>query len=99
MEVRALQLKDQQKICMLSSNVGVPYTTLRHLMKKGHLRRHTSALKPLLTEENKVARVSYALDEVDGATLGGDGVVAQFKNMYNRVDINEKWLARLAFGQ
>jgi hypothetical protein len=55
MEVRALRLTDRQNFCMLLSNVGVPYTTLHHLMKKGHLRRHTSALKPFLTEENMVA--------------------------------------------
>jgi hypothetical protein len=68
-------------------------------MKKGHLRRHTSTLKPLLTEENKVARVRYALDEVDGATLGGDGVVAQFKNMYNHVDIDKKWFYQTTDGK
>jgi hypothetical protein len=100
MEVRALQLTDQQNFRMLSSNVGVPYTTLRHLMKKGHLQRHTSALKPFLTEENMVARVSYALDEVDGVTLGAcDGVVAQFKNMYDHVDIDEKWFYQTTDGK
>jgi hypothetical protein len=32
-------------------------------------------------------------------TLGGDGVVAQFKNMYDGVDINEKWFYQTTDGK
>ena len=93
-EVRTnVRLNDRQNLSLLSRNIGVPYVTLHRMMTNGHFRWHTSALKPHLTEENKVARVAYALDEVDGATLvggGGGGGVAQFKNMYDPVDINER---------
>ena len=54
------------------------------MFKLGHFRWHTSALKPFLTEENKASRGAYALEEIDGATLGGaaaDGVV-RFKGRH-----------------
>jgi hypothetical protein len=56
-------------------------------------------LKPHLTEENKVARVAYALDEIDVATLVGGGGVVQFKDMYDRVDVDEKWFYQTEDGK
>jgi hypothetical protein len=58
----------------------------------------TSALKPFLTEENKVSRVAYAMEEIDGATLGGAGV-ATFKDMFDRVDVDEKWFYQTTDGK
>jgi hypothetical protein len=87
-EVRAMPFSDRQTLRQLSKNLSVPRSTLQLMLKKGHFKHHTSALKPFLTEENKVSRVAYALDEIDGATLGG---VVRFKDMFDRVDIDEKW--------
>jgi hypothetical protein len=53
-----------------------------------------------LTEENKVSRVAYALEEIDGTTLGAaieDGVV-RFKDMFDHVDANEKWFYQTSDG-
>ena len=86
--VRAMPFSDRQTVAQLSKNLSVPRSTLRSMFKTGHFRHHTSALKPFLTEQNKVSRVAYALEEIDGATLGG---VVQFKDMFDRVDIDEKW--------
>jgi hypothetical protein len=91
--VQAMPLTDRQMLSQLSKNLLVPKTTLLGMLKQGHFRWHTSALKPFLTEETRVARVAYALEEIDGATVNGaaaDGVV-RFKNMYDCVDVNEKW--------
>jgi hypothetical protein len=72
-------------------NLSVPQSTIQRLFKKGHFRCHTSALKPFfLTEENKVSRVAYALEEIDRATIGGAGV-ATFKDIFDYVDVDEKW--------
>jgi hypothetical protein len=46
-----------------------------------------------LTKENKVSRAAYALEEIDGATLGAaaaDGVV-RFNDMFDCVNVDEKW--------
>jgi hypothetical protein len=53
------------------------------------LRRQTSTLKPLLTEENKAARFAYAIEEVN-RVAGQDGEF-RFKDMMDRVDVDEKW--------
>ena len=70
---------------MLAQNVAVPVPTLHRLFKKGFFWRHTSSLKPFLTEENKVSRVAYCLEEIDGATVVGGGEV-HYKDMFDRVD-------------
>ena len=75
----------------LSSQVAVPKSTLFKMMaKEGMFRRNTSSLKPHLTDENKAARFAYALEEVYPVVGQHDGEL-RFKNMYDRVDIDEKW--------
>jgi hypothetical protein len=64
----------------------------------GVLRCHTSALKPFLTEENMVSRVAYCLDEIDGAAVTG-GEEVRYKNMFDRVDIDEKWFYQTSNGK
>jgi hypothetical protein len=96
--VRQLRLTERQNFRMLAKNVAVPLPTLHRLFKKGVFRRHTSALKPFLTEENKVSRVAYCLDEIDGATVTGGGEV-RFKGMFDRVDIDEKWFYQTSDGK
>jgi hypothetical protein len=55
-----------------------------------------------LTEENKkVSRVAYALEEIDGATLGAvaaDGVM-RFKDMFDCVDVDGKWFCQTSDGK
>ena len=96
--VRNLRLTERQNFCMLAQNIAVPVPTLHRLFKKGCFRRHTSALKPFLTEENKVARVAYCLEEIDGATVVGVGP-PHFKDMFDRVDIDEKWFYQTSDGK
>ena len=96
--VRQLRLTDRQNFRMLAQNVAVPLPTVYRLFTKGVFRRHTSALKPFLTEENKVSRVAYCLEEIDGATLTGGGEV-RYKDMFDRVDIDEKWFYQTTDGK
>jgi hypothetical protein len=56
-------------------------------MKEDHaLRRISSAIKPLLTEKNKVARLRYCLEHVNP-----DG---SFYNFFDHIHIDEKWFYR-----
>jgi hypothetical protein len=72
--VRNLRLTERQNFRMLAQNIAVPAPTLHRLFKKGCFRCHTAPLKPFLTEENKVAtRVAYCLEEIDGASVVGEG--------------------------
>jgi hypothetical protein len=88
--VRNLRLTERQNFCMLAQNIAVPVPTLHRMFKKGCFRCHASPLKPFLTEENQVARVAYCLEEIDGATVFGEGPV-HYKDMFDWVDIDEKW--------
>jgi hypothetical protein len=54
-------------------------------LKEKQIRRITSELKPLLTEENKKARVDYALRQLEPCSLEDDPI---FKAAMNVVHID-----------
>jgi hypothetical protein len=60
------------------------------MKKEGMFCRHSSSWQPHLTEQHMAARFAYALDEEVHPVQGPDGCY-QFKDMYDRVDVNEKW--------
>lgn len=73
----------------LSAFLSIPLSSLHRLQTRdGAIRRHSSSLKPLLSPENKVARVEYVLDEVFPVSVDGKYF---FKDMFDRVDVDEKW--------
>jgi hypothetical protein len=74
----------------MSKALNFPKSTLHYLIhKEGLFHRHTSALQPHLTDKHKLARFMYALDEVYPVP-NPDGEY-RFKNIYDRVDVDEKW--------
>ena len=96
-QVEELALRDRITYENLSKKIGIPRTTLQLMLRKGEFKRHTSSLKPTLTEDQKIARVMYCLDEIyprphqDGSF--------HYKNMYDRVDIDETWFHMTQDGQ
>ena len=81
--VSQIPLHDRQTLDRFSYVVGIPKTSLWRLLKNGHLKRHTSSLKPLLTDSNKEERVKFCLSFVQDNNL--------FDDMYSYVHIDEKW--------
>lgn len=67
----------------LSSAINIPKTTLHRALKSRLLRRHSNAIKPLLTIENMRTRVEFALSHIRDNGL--------FIDMYDHVHIDEKW--------
>ena len=62
----------------------VPRGTIhRVICKEDVLRQHSSTVKPTLTDENKLARLEFCLNERGQNDL--------FKDMFDRVHIDEKW--------
>ncbi len=91
-EVRSLGMKERNTWRNLSQSVGIPCTTLHDLYKTGKVfRRYRSSLKPYLTEENKLARLLHALEEVDLGTVDRDNETGFYKDFYDCVDVDEKW--------
>ena len=90
-KAREVKLNHRKTYRRLAKELGVSKSTIwRALREEGLFRRHTNALKPTLTEANKYARLVYALDQVDESTIRSRGA-AKFKDMYDRVHIDEKW--------
>ncbi|KAH9103450.1 hypothetical protein LEN26_015292 [Aphanomyces euteiches] len=59
---------------------------MRHMMEESRKAR-SSHIKPLLTDANKMKRLRFALDFLRPGLHG----THFFKNMYNRVYVDEKW--------
>lgn len=69
----------------LSHAIKIPRSSLHDLMKRdAKIKRISSAIKPLLTEKNKIERLKFCLSMVDSAT-------GFFDTMYNQVHVDEKW--------
>jgi hypothetical protein len=72
----------------LAGELGTPESTLQDIMnnsKKDHgFRRHSSALKPALTEGNKHERVLWAVSKIDMDA-------GRFELMEDEIHVDEKW--------
>ena len=55
------------------------------LHMKGGLKPHSSALKPVLTEQNKYSWLFFALEMIDPTDP------TKSKDMYNYIHVDEKW--------
>jgi len=86
--IKGVELSKRTTVKNLSLAVKVPTSTLHRLLTEGVLKRWNSRVKPILSEQNKVARVLYCVEEIFPVE-GEDGY--HFKDFYDRVDIDEKW--------
>ena len=81
--VRSVPLRRRKCVRDLAEQIGLPKSTLQRLMKNDNgFRRHSSALKPMLTEANKYERVLWALSKIDGRA---------YKTMEDEIHVDEKW--------
>lgn len=81
--VTEVPLSRRTTLRSLAAATGVPTTTLWRKMKEGAIRRHSNSIKPLLTEENRVARLKFCLSMMETPST--------FGNMYDVVHVDEKW--------
>jgi hypothetical protein len=83
-QIRALPFSKRRKIRLISKALKVSSSVIQRLLAKGNLIRHSSKIKPLLTQENKLERVNFATSWIREDTLN-------FESMDNVVHIDEKW--------
>ncbi|XP_057783851.1 uncharacterized protein LOC131001479 [Salvia miltiorrhiza] len=86
--VQQIDLHQRTTLTSLSEALRVSYLKLYRLFKQGVLRRHSSAIKPYLKEENKTIRLEFCLSMLDESTIFND---PKFKGMYNYVHSDDKW--------
>ena len=71
----------------VSRELGVSKSKIQRLLRKGKLRRHSSCIKPYLTNENKHTRLKWCIDMIDQGLLDDQ----KFKDLFDFVFIDEKW--------
>ncbi|MEN9567564.1 MAG: hypothetical protein RLZZ69_2760 [Cyanobacteriota bacterium] len=85
-DVKTVPLSQRSTLRSLSAAISIPKSTLHRKFKQGQLRRHSNAIKPLLTETNKSQRTEFAL------SLLVPGINPPvFQEMFDCVHVDEKW--------
>jgi hypothetical protein len=82
-----LLLRIEPPLKMHVKQLAFKKTLLKH-MKEGKVRKHTSSIKPYLTNENKKARLQWCVDMLEHESLHGN---LRFKSIFDHVSIDEKW--------
>ena len=88
-EIMALPLRKRCNIRSMANALNISKSALHRQVKWGKVRRHTSSLKPGLTDKNKVQRLRFCLQELQTPTTNNQ--VISFKDMYNGIHVDEKW--------
>jgi predicted site-specific integrase-resolvase len=70
----------------VSNRLGITKSRIRRYLKKGLLRRHSSSIKPYLTDANKKTRLKWCSDMIEQALVGDP----KFKDFFDYVFIDEK---------
>jgi hypothetical protein len=85
--LRNIPLKQRMIIEDVSSRLGISKSRIQRYLKKGLLRRHSSSIKPYLTNANKKTRFRWCIDMIEQGLVDGP----KFKDLSDFVFIDEKW--------
>ena len=83
--IKNIPLRKRRTQRKLAASLGVSKTTVQRWIVDSTIRVHCNSLKPVLTEENKVARLIMALESRD------PNDPSKFLNMMDRAHVDEKW--------
>ena len=83
--IKNIPLRKRRTQRKLAASLGVSKTTVQRWIVDSTIRVHCNSLKPVLTEENKVARLIMALESRD------PNDPSKFLDMMDRVHVDEKW--------
>ncbi|XP_042056175.1 uncharacterized protein LOC121800731 [Salvia splendens] len=87
-KVRNLSTLERASLRKMAVKLNVSKSTLGQWVKHGKLRPHTNAIKPALTNVNKIARVRWSLSQLQPQITQGR---VPYQSMHNVVHIDEKW--------
>ena len=86
-QLRDIPLKQRMTIEDVSSKLGISKSRIQRYLKKGLLRRHSSSIKPYLTDANKKTTLKWCIDMIVQGLLDDP----KFKDLFDFVFIDEKW--------
>ncbi|XP_057775233.1 uncharacterized protein LOC130994215 [Salvia miltiorrhiza] len=87
-KVKKLSVLERSSLRCMSTHLGVSKSLIHKWVKERKLKPHTNAIKPFLTPQNRLCRLSWSLKQL--SSLSEDGFI-QFQSMYNTIHIDEKW--------
>ncbi|GAA0157134.1 hypothetical protein LIER_14465 [Lithospermum erythrorhizon] len=92
-KVKNVDLRCRKTLAGLANALAIAMsqTTVYQKFKEGHLRRHSNAIKPTLTEQNKKGRLEFCISMIEGIFLTGYRLMVKFAGMFDHVVIDEKW--------
>jgi len=82
-----IPLKERMTIQDVCAKLNISKWKVQRYLRRGLLRRHSSSIKPYLTEGNKKTRLKWCIDMIERG-LSGD---PRFKDFFDFVFIDEKW--------
>jgi hypothetical protein len=85
--LRSIPLKERMTIKDVCAKLNMSKWNIQKYLRKGLLRRHSSSIKPYLTEANKKSRLKWCVDMIKRDLLADP----RFKDLYDFVFIDEKW--------
>ena len=83
--IKNIPLRKRRTQRKLAASLGVSKTTVQRWIVDSTIRVRCNSLKPVLTEENKVARLIMALESRD------PNDPSKFLDMMDHVHVDEKW--------
>lgn len=86
-QLRNIPLKQRMTIEDVSSRLGISKSRIQRYLKKGLLRRHSSSIKPYLTDANKKTRLKWCIDMIEQGLVDDP----KFRDLFDFVFIDEKW--------
>lgn len=87
-QIPSIPLRKRSTLKSLAGQLHCSVSTLHRRFKMGMIRRHSSAVKPSLKEENKRSRLQFCYSMLDKNSINSDPM---FIDMHNIVHIDEKW--------
>jgi hypothetical protein len=85
--LRNVPLKDRMTLEDVCNKLNMHKSKIQKLLKAGLIRRHSSSIKPYLTDANKKDRLKWCIDMIDKDILDDP----RFKDLFDIVFIDEKW--------
>ncbi|XP_074266550.1 uncharacterized protein LOC141589825 [Silene latifolia] len=87
-KILLIPMSERGSLITFSKAIGVSPSTVQKWVKVGLIRSHTSALKPMLTDENKYKRMYFALSKLRYDRISNS---LRFKEMSFEIHMDEKW--------
>ncbi|XP_074298251.1 uncharacterized protein LOC141629089 [Silene latifolia] len=87
-KILLIPMSERGSLITFSKAIGVSPSTVQKWVKVGLIRSHTSALKPMLTDENKYKRMYFDLSKLRYDRVSNS---LRFKEMSFEIHMDEKW--------